>query len=103
MSLSKDSTSRTKILQCHGNIKESWKKINQLLNKRSKSTNIERLSDTGTEITSKSEIANVMNEYFCSVGKILQAKLRNRLTSCYQGTMRLILKKEALLSRQFRY
>ena len=35
-----------KISECKGNMKESWKKINELLNKRSKSCNIDCLIDS---------------------------------------------------------
>ena len=40
-----------KILQFQGNIEESWRTIKQLLHKRSKSTNIDLISDKGTEIS----------------------------------------------------
>ena len=43
-------------------MKESWKTINQLLNKRSKTTNIESLKDDkGNIIVDKQEIAETMN------------------------------------------
>ena len=45
------------------------------LNKRSKSTNIDLISDKGTEIFAKNEISNVMNKYFCSVGRDLAGKI----------------------------
>ena len=38
-----------KISACQGNIKESWKAINELLNKRSKSSNIGSLKESGSE------------------------------------------------------
>ena len=64
-----------KISSCQGNMKESWKTINELLNKRSKSSNIECLKDLGTETVHKKEISNVMNNFFCSVGKDLANKI----------------------------
>ena len=38
-----------RIAACKGNMKESWKTINELLNKRSKSSNIDCLKESGTE------------------------------------------------------
>ena len=64
-----------KISSYQGNMKESWKTINELLNKRSKSSNIECLKDLGTETVHKKEISNVMNNFFCSVGKDLANKI----------------------------
>ena len=64
-----------KILSCQGDMKESWKTIYELLNKRSKSSNIECLKDLGTENTHKKDISNAMNNFFCSVGKDLANKI----------------------------
>ena len=60
-----------KILQFEGNMKDSWKTINQLLNKRSKSTNIDILEEAGRNVSNKQEIAETMNGHFCSIGKDL--------------------------------
>ena len=38
-----------KISACQGNMKESWKTVNELLNRRSKSSNIKCLKEAGTE------------------------------------------------------
>ena len=64
-----------RLAQAKGNMKESWKTINQVLNKRSKSTNIDLLKGPGGEIINRQEISNSMNEYFCSVGKGLASKI----------------------------
>ncbi len=64
-----------KILQFEDNMKESWKTINQLLNKRSKSTNIDSLETAGNIISNKQEIAETMNGFFCSIGKDLANKI----------------------------
>ena len=64
-----------KILSCQGDMKESWKTINELLNKRSMSSIIECLKDLGTETTHKKDISNAMNNFFCSVGKDLANKI----------------------------
>ena len=64
-----------KITQHEGNMKESWKIINQVVNKRSKSTNINNLSAPNGVIVNKQKIADTMNEFFCSVGKDLAEKI----------------------------
>ena len=64
-----------KILQQKGNMKESWQTINQLLNKRSKSTNIDSLSDSSQTLFDKQRISDKMNQFFCSVGKKLAADI----------------------------
>ena len=54
---------------------EFWRTIKQLLNKISRSTNIDLISDKGTEMTTKQEISNCMNEYFCSIGRDLAGNI----------------------------
>ena len=66
-----------KLAQAKGNMKESWKTINQVLNKRSKSTNIDLLKEPRGEVVDKQEISNRMNAYFCSVGKDLASKIED--------------------------
>ena len=56
-------------------MKKSWKSINQVLNKWSKSTNINNLSTPDGVIVNKQKITDTMNEYFCSVGKDLAEKI----------------------------
>ena len=56
-------------------MKESWKVINELHNKRSKSSNIDCLKDSGTESIHKQDISNGMNNFFCSIGKELANKI----------------------------
>ena len=60
-----------KIAPYKGNLKEKWKTVNLLLNKRSKTTNISSLDVEGRNVTDNNEIAQSMNEFFCSVGKKL--------------------------------
>ena len=91
-----------KISSCQGNMKESWKTINELLNKRSKSSNFECLKDLGTETVHKKEISNVMNNFFCSVGKDLANKLPLFLIPFCQVTMKLTKIGLSLTSRQLR-
>ena len=64
-----------KISACKGNFKESWKTINELLNKRSKSSSIDSLAGSGSDTVPKEDIPDVMNSYFSSVGKELADKI----------------------------
>ncbi len=64
-----------KISACEGNMKDSWKAINELLQKRSKSSNIDCLIESGNETVRKTEISETMNSFFCSVGKELADKI----------------------------
>ena len=64
-----------KISACKGNMKESWKTINEFLNKRSKSSNIDCLIENGSQTVHKKNISNTMNSFFCSVGKDLADKI----------------------------
>ncbi len=57
------------------NMKESWKAINELLNKRSKSSNIDCLKDSDNKTVHKKDISNEMNSFFCSIGKELADKI----------------------------
>ena len=57
-----------RISACKVNMKESWKTIYELLNKRSKSSNIDSLKESGSQTVHRKNIPDVMNGYFCSVG-----------------------------------
>ena len=61
-----------------GNIKETWKTINQLVNKRSKTTDISTIREGDRVISDPTEIADSMNQFFCSVGKDLSDKIPNK-------------------------
>ena len=80
-----------KIASCEGNMKNSWKTINELLNKRSKSTHIDCLKESGTEIVNKKDISNTMNDFFCSIGKDLPKKLILLLNPYYQELTKLTI------------
>ena len=60
-----------KIAHNKGNLKETWKTINLLLNKRSKTTNIESLKVDDQDVVDNAEIAQSMNKFFCRVGEKL--------------------------------
>ena len=64
---------------------ESLKIINQVLNKRSKSTTINNLCTSDGVIVNKQKIADTMNEYFCSVGKDLAEKIEYALNPLLSG------------------
>ena len=75
-----------KITMQQGNMKESWKTTNQLLNKRSKTTNIESLKDDeGNFIVDKQEIVETMNGFFCSIGKDLAKKYERKPNPLLSG------------------
>ena len=64
-----------KIFLEKGHLKESWKTLNLLLNKRSKTTNVGSLNVDGEVISENSRIARSINEFFCSVGSDLSVKI----------------------------
>ena len=64
-----------KIAACKGNMKESWKTINALLNKRSKSSSIDCLKESGTETRNKKDVFNAMN-FFCTIARDLADKIQ---------------------------
>ena len=66
-----------KIANCQGNMKETWSTINRLINKRSKTTNISSLVVDEECLTKSCEIADSMNEYFCTIGDKLSCKIPN--------------------------
>ena len=78
-----------KIIECKGNMKETWKTTNALLNKRSKSTNITSLSVGDIEIHEKNEISNKMNDYFCTIGKELADKIDSSPNPLLVGNYRI--------------
>ena len=52
-----------KLAACKGDLKQSWKTLNLLLNKISKTTNIDSLKVNEQEINTDHAIANSMNNY----------------------------------------
>ena len=56
-------------------MKETCRTLNQILNKRSKSTNIVCIKDQDKELVGKKEIAESMNQFFCYVGKDLASEI----------------------------
>ena len=64
-------------------MKETWKTINQLVNKRSKTTNISSLQEENKVLTGCEEIAESMNQYYCSIGQNLSSKI---IDACRKST-----------------
>ena len=73
MKLKKDYFSN-KIASFTRNRKESWKTINQPLNRKSERY-INNVKVEGRDIKHPLKIAQAMNDYFCSVGKNLCDKI----------------------------
>ena len=64
-----------KLESCEGNINETWKTVNQLINKRSKTTNILSIKEDEKVISHPLDIAETMNHFFCNIGKDLSDKI----------------------------
>ena len=56
-------------------MKDSWQTINQLLKRRSQSTNIVSMKESNQAIFDKQSISNKINEYFYSIGEKLAADI----------------------------
>ena len=63
-----------------GNLTATWKMLNLLLNKTSKTTNVESLNVDGEVITENSDIAKSINEFFCSIGRNLSVRCHSNPT-----------------------
>ena len=50
------------------NIKDGWKYINELLNRKSQTTTINEINTNGKTITGNQNIANELNKFFCEIG-----------------------------------
>ena len=66
-------------------MKESWKTINELLNKRSKSSSIDCLKESGTETRNKKDVSNAMNNFFCTIGRELADKIQPAINPLLSG------------------
>ena len=70
-------------------MKETWKTINQLVNKRSKTTNVSSLQEDNKILTSSDEIAESMNQYFCTIGQKLSEKIPHAENPLLRGDISL--------------
>ena len=64
-----------KIASCEGDLKSTWKTINNVLNKKSKTTNISSLNIEGKNISTNADIAESINNFFCTIGETLSDKI----------------------------
>ena len=64
-----------KIASQNGDLKRTWKTINMVLNKKSKTTQIAALQVDGRQICDSESMAESMNESFCSIGNTLSDKI----------------------------
>ena len=64
-----------KIASCEGDLKRTWQTINNVLNKKSKTTNIASLNIDGKHISTNADIAGSMNSFFCTIGETLSDKI----------------------------
>ena len=78
-----------KINAFEGNMKETWKTINQMINKRSKTTHISSLEDGDKDITDSQQIADAMNQYFCNIGEKLSSKIPTRRNPLLSGDVKI--------------
>ena len=76
-----------KIKASEGNLKETWAIINKLLNQRSKMTTISSLSDGNQLIVTPRDIANKMNNFFCTVGDQLSKEIPDTRNSLLEGSI----------------
>ena len=61
-----------KLQENSGDVKGTWRVLNMALGKKSKTTTFNLIKDKGKEITDPQEIANTLNEHFCSTAKRIQ-------------------------------
>ena len=64
-----------KIASCESDLKKTWRTINNVLNKKSKTTNIASLNVDGIHISTNADIAESMNNFFCTIGQTLSDKI----------------------------
>ena len=64
-----------KISSYAGDVKGSWKVINQVLNKKSKTTHVSSLNVDGKTILDNAAIAESMHDFFCDISKKLSDKI----------------------------
>ena len=64
-----------KIASEKGDLRNTWKTINTVLNKKSKTTQIAALQVDGRQVYDNDSIAESMNRFFCSIGNTLSDKI----------------------------
>ena len=68
-----------------GKLRDTWKIVNYILNKASKTTKIDTIKVEDKIVTDKNEIPNIMNKYFCNVGESLKKKIPNKPNPLLNG------------------
>ena len=66
-------------------MKESWKTIHELLNKRSESSSIDCLKESGTETRNRKDVSNSMSNFFCTIGGELADKIQSASNPLLSG------------------
>ena len=66
---------RNKIVTAKNKPREMWGCINQLIGKRSKTTDIISIDHNGASIHDQEEIANIFKEYFSEIGEKLSSEI----------------------------
>ena len=66
-------------------MKATWNTINQLINKRYKTTNISSLVVDEICLTKSSEIEDSMNDNICKIGSKLSSKIPNIENQLFNG------------------
>ena len=72
------------ITQFQGDLKKTWKTINQVINKKLNTTFVASLKVDGENISDSAKIASSMNDFFCTIRDRLSKKIPdkpNRLLS----------------------
>ena len=67
-----------KIASHNGDLKSTWKTINMVLNKKSKTTQIPALDVDGKQICDNKSIAESMNNFFAILAKLSATKYPKR-------------------------
>ena len=64
-----------KINENLGDLKQTWKIVNGIVDKASKTTKIDSIKIENKFITDNKNIPGIMNRYFCSVWETFKAKI----------------------------
>ena len=68
-----------------GNVRQTWKIVNEIVNKTSRTTKIGTIKIDNKIITNNKKIPNIMNRFFCSLGEKLKADIPQKPNSLITG------------------
>ena len=71
--------------QFQGDLKKTWKTINQVINKKSNIKIVPNLTVYCQTVTGNKDIALSMNEYFCNIGNKLSEKIPKKVNPLLSG------------------